>query len=745
MRTASLFLVLATVATANALDAQAPIRGFPTASLAEQHRREAQLRAVPSPDSLRQRMLLLSEEPHEAGTDRSRKVAELILARFKSFGLDARIEQFEALMPRPLERRLELIAPERYVATLKEPALPQDKDSGDANQLPTFNAYSPDGDVTGEVVFVNYGIPDDYRVLDSLGISVRGKIVIAKYGRSWRGIKPKVAAERGAIACIIYSDPRDDGYFAGDVFPKGPMRPPFGVQRGSVMDMPTYPGDPLSPGWGSEPGSRRLSLSEARTLERIPVLPISYQDAEPILRNLAGPVVPDAWKGALPITYHFGPGPARVHLTLKFDWQTRPLYNVVARVPGALEPDQWIVYGNHHDAWVNGAEDPISGMVALEETARSVGALLKTGWRPARTLVFVGWDGEEWGLLGSTEWAEKHRDVLKNNAVLYLNSDTNNRGFIFAAGSHSLQTFVTEVARDVRDPKTGKSVLDVWLDRRRAGMPMQSVPVAPRTDSTRPAVRPQIEAGVTLARPDTAFKLDALGSGSDYTAFLDHLGLTSLHVSYGGEANAGIYHSIYDSFDFYRRFMDTTFVYGVTEAQTTGTLMLRLADAVVLPFEFGNVARTYRTYVDEIEKEAQKKQEVKGLDLRNVRAALDRLQQASDSFDIVMQRAAAAPQNLRAARARALLTEVNRTLYRAEQALTHDAGLPDRPWFKHLIYAPGFYTGYGVKTMPGIREAVEDRPNLEVATREAARVAAAIDNYAAQVKKAADGLNGIVR
>ncbi len=722
------------------VQAQAPIRGFPASALSEQHRREQALRAVPSADSLRARMRLLSEQPHEAGTDRSRAVAEQILARFKSFGLDARIERFEALMPRPVLRQLELLSPESYSATLKEPGIAQDKDSHDADQLPTFNAYSPDGDVTGEVVFVNYGVPDDYRVLDSLGISVRGKIVIAKYGRSWRGIKPKVAAERGALATIIYSDPRDDGFFVGDVYPKGSMRPWSGVQRGSVMDMPTHPGDPLSPGWASEAGSRRLGISEARTLEPIPVLPISYEDALPILRNLGGPVVPEAWKGALPITYHHGPGPARVRLALKFDWQTRPLYNVIARVPGALEPDQWILYGNHHDAWVNGAEDPISGMVALEESARSVGALLKTGWRPARTLIFAAWDGEEWGLLGSTEWAEKYRDELRRNAVLYLNSDTNGRGFIFAAGSHSLQTFMTEVARDITDPKTGKSVLDVWLARRQAGLPMQSVPVVPKTDSAKAAPAPPDRA--TALRPDTLFNIDALGSGSDYTAFLDHVGMPALHVSYGGEGQAGIYHSIYDSYDFYRRFLDTTFVYGVAEAQTTSTLMLRLADATVLPFEFANVARTYRKYVVEIETEARKKEELKALDLAAVRTSLDRLEQAAQQFESTFTAVLRLPAD-RLRSARQELSEVNRMLFQAEQALTDEAGLPERPWFKHLLYAPGFYTGYGVKTMPGIREAVEDKPDLAIATRETARVAAAIEQYALRVTAASTRLRAL--
>ncbi|HET7321247.1 MAG TPA: M28 family peptidase, partial [Longimicrobiaceae bacterium] len=440
--TAALALVLG---ASPLLAQQAPIRGFPADALAEQAQREARARAIPNADTLRQQMLLLSERPHEAGTERSRAVAEAILARFRSYGLPAEIERFEALMPRPVSRTLELVGPERYTAVLKEPALPEDKDSDDANQLPTYNAYSADGDVTAELVYVNYGIPEDYEVLDSLGISVKGKIVIARYGHSWRGIKPKVAAEHGAVGCLIYSDPEDDGYYVDDVYPKGPMRPWQGVQRGSVMDMPTYPGDPLSPGWASEEGSRRLSMDEAKTLEPIPVLPISYGDALPLLRNLTGPVAPEDWRGALPITYHVGPGAAKVHLAVKFDWETRPLYDVIATIPGATMPDEWVVYGNHHDAWVNGAEDPIAGQVALDEAARALGTLMKSGWRPARTIVLAAWDGEEWGLLGSTEWAEKHADELKQKGVVYFNSDTNSRGWLGAAGSHSLEEFVREV------------------------------------------------------------------------------------------------------------------------------------------------------------------------------------------------------------------------------------------------------------------------------------------------------------
>lgn len=719
-----LFVVATCLAYTLPVAAQQSIRGFPAHTLQAQVQREERARAVPHADTLREQLRILSQEPHHAGSPGSRRVAEHLLARFRSYGLDARIETFEALLPFPVSRTLRMIAPDTFTASLAEPAIAEDRDSGDDGQLPTYNAFSPDGDVTGEVVYVNYGTPEDYAVLDSLGIEVRGRIVIARYGRSWRGIKPKVAAERGAIACIIYSDPRDDGYFVGDVYPEGPMRPWAGVQRGSVMDMPTYPGDPQSPGWASEPGARKIPREEVTTFSPIPVLPISYADALPLLRALRGPVVPESWRGALPITYHVGPGPARARLALSFDWSVRPVYNVVARIPGARWPDQWIVHGNHHDAWVNGAEDPISGMVALGETGRALGQLLRTGWRPARTIILAGWDAEEWGLIGSVEWAEKYAAELRQNAVAYLNSDSNNRGWLSAGGSHSLQTFVREVARDVQDPTREQSVLAALLERQAQTNPPASTPPGePPPDTS----------------ADARFTISALGSGSDYTAFLDHLGLASLNLSYGGEGQAGIYHSIYDSYDHYTRFMDTTFVYGVAESQTLTTAILRLADAPVLPFEFGAVARTYGRYLDEIESEAKKQQSTQSLDLSAVRSAVEAIAGASARFETALTAALQLDDATLRRRTREL-ADANRIVYQTERALTDRAGLEHREWFKHLIYAPGFYTGYGVKTMPGIREAVEDRPDAAVAQREAARVATALQQYAAEIAKAAEAL-----
>jgi N-acetylated-alpha-linked acidic dipeptidase len=691
----------------------AQVRGFPSSMLDAQRTREELVRSVPRRDTLRARLRLLTEEPHHAGFEGSRRVADLILERFRSFGLDAQLERFEALMPVPVSRRVEMIAPERYVARIEEPEIEEDKDSGDRGGLPSYNAYSPDGDVTGELVYVNYGTPEDYAVLDSLGVSVEGRIVIARYGRSWRGIKPKVAAEHGAIATLIYSDPRDDGFFVADVYPEGPMRSELGVQRGSVMDMPRYPGDPLSPGWASEEGARKLALDEVITFSPIPVFPLSYGDALPLLRNLEGAVVPDAWKGALPITYHIGPGPARVRIALEFDWRTRPVWNVIARIEGERWPDQAILFGNHHDAWVNGAEDPISGMIAVEEMARSLGELLETGWRPDRTIVIAGWDAEEWGLIGSVEWVEKHLPDLDAGGVVYINSDTNNRGWLNPQGSHSLELFVEQLARDIRDPDSGNSVLEARLERQRS-----------------------------QNADDTTFAIGALGSGSDYTAFLDHAGMAALHLAYGGGASAGIYHSKYDSFDHYTRFMDTTFAYGVAEAQTLATAALRLADAPVLPFEFTRVATTYRGYLEEIEKGAADNPMLETLDLANIRIALDQLDDAAAAWERAYDRVRGLSENDVSQRPEAF-AELNRVLYTTERRLSDPAGLPEREWFRHLIYAPGFYTGYGVKTMPGVREAVEDVPDLSVARAQSDRIAAALEAYAAQVRTAAQMLERI--
>ncbi len=656
------------------------MRGFLAKDISGEQNLEQKAQAVPDPARLRTYMDFISGEPHNAGSPRSKAVAEYILGTFKEWGLDAHIEEFEALMPYPTLRQVEILSPKPYACKLKEPVVPQDPNSGDAHQLPTFNAYAASGDVTGEVVYANFGVPEDYEWLDKQGISVKGKIVITRYGKSWRGIKPKVAAEHGAIACLIYSDPHEDGYFQEDVYPKGPMRPPEGVQRGSVVDMPLYPGDPLSPGWASEKGSKRLSMAEAKTLMKIPVLPLSYSDAQPILEQLTGPVVPQDWRGSLPITYHAGPGATRVHMKTDYDWTSKPLYDVIATIPGSEAPDEWVIAGNHHDAWVNGADDPVSGAAALMETARSMATLRKQGWKPKRTIKIALWDGEEFGLLGSTEWAEKHQDELKRKAVAYLNSDSNSRGWLHVSGSHTLEEFVTEVAGAVEQPGTAKNLADYSLHH------------PPPEDQDQPEP----------VKKDKTFTIGALGAGSDYVAFLDYLGVASMNEEFGGQTKSGIYHSVYDSIYWYTHFSDTTFVDGKALSEYTATALLRLADSSVLPFEFGHFANTVSGYVDEIRDEAKKSGQK--MDFSSLHKQLDLLKNDGAKYDALLD-IASRKESLDGSKLNAL----NDALVRSERVLTRPEGLPNREWYKHQIYAPGFYTGYGVKTLPGIREAVDSK------------------------------------
>jgi N-acetylated-alpha-linked acidic dipeptidase len=721
-RTFAVLSALFLFAPALATQAPAPIRGFTSHDSAAERQAEEKFRAVPKPENNREYMQTISDAPHHAGSPGSDKVAQYILGKEQSWGLDASIESFEALMPYPKERLVEMVAPEHVQLTLKEPPVAQDKDSTDPDGLPTFNAYSADGDVTAELVYVNFGTPEDYEQLDTLGVSVKGKIAIARYGKSWRGIKPKVAYEHGAVGCIIYSDPHEDGYFGGDVYPGGPYRPEQGVQRGSVMDMPIHPGDPLTPGVAAEPGVKRMDRSESKVILKIPVLPISYGDALPLLKNLKGPVAPEAWRGSLPITYHVGGGPAKVHMKLTFDWQNRPLHDVIVRIPGSEFPDEWIIYGNHHDAWVNGASDPTSGQVSLMETARAFGELLKTGWRPKRTIILASWDGEEWGLLGSTEWAEKHQQELATKAVVYINSDDTSKSWLNVSGSHSLQAFANDLMRDIKDPKrAGKTLFQAKLDH--------AVDEA-KTDAEKATLR---------RRHD--FPIAALGSGSDYTAFLDYLTVASMDFGFGGEAPGGVYHSTYDSFYWYTHFADTDFAYGAALSRTIGTAIMRLADADVLPFEFTATAKTLGGYADEITKLARDAKDTKeskdakelasALDFEPLRASIGKLQRAADAYGRAL-----AAWNAKGARLDpGKQAELNRLLYLSERAFKYDPGLPKREWFKHLAYAPGFYTGYGVKTLPGIREGIEqkawDEPKKYIPI-----VSAAIEKLAAQIDKA---------
>jgi len=690
-------------------------------------------------------MQLLSARPHHVGSAYDKQNAEWILAQYKQWGWDARIETFDVLFPTPKTRVLEMGS---FRAKLEEPEVRVDPTSNQKDeQLPTYNAYSPDGDVTAPLVYVNYGLAEDYEQLARYGISVKGAIVLARYGHSWRGIKPKLAAEHGAIGCIIYSDPADDGYVEDAVFPQGPMRPADGVQRGSILDMPLYPGDPLTPGIGATPGAVRLKREDALSLPKIPTLPISYADAQPLLAALQGPVAPEGWRGALPLTYRIGPSAAKVHLQLAFNWDLKPVHDVIATMRGSEEPDVWVLRGNHHDAWVNGAEDPISGQVAMLEEARALGELAKAGWKPNRTIIYMSWDGEEPSLLGSTEWAEQHDEELRKHAAIYINSDSNARGYLEAGGSHSLEPLVNQVARSIEDPETKGTVWQRWQAAELLfGGPQDRKEATGRSD----------------------LRIDALGSGSDYSAFLDHLGIASLSASYGGEDPDGIYHSIYDDFYWYTHFSDTTFVYGRAMAQTNGTLVLRMAQADLLPFDFLSLADTLHVYAGELKAlletqrgEAAERKAALELDaykltsdpkhpmiappgletppflnfapLDNALAVLDK---AATHYG--KARAVAAGKSIPAAS----LKTLNQELSQAERKLTTPSGLPRRPWMQHLIYAPGWYSGYSVKTLPGPRETIEARHYAD-ADAQIVLVAHAIEDEAHYVEHLAAELDAL--
>ena len=730
------------------------LSGFSAESSRAERQWEEKFKAIPNPQLMRDYMQHLSARPHNVGTAYDKENAEWLLAKFKEFGLDAHIETFDILFPTPKERAVELVEGGRkFAAKLQEPAVAQDPTSNQQNeQLPTYNAYSIDGDVTAPLVFVNYGIPEDYEQLARLGVSVNGAIVIAKYGHSWRGIKPKVAAEHGAVGCLIYSDPNEDGFKQGETFPAGAWRPRDGVQRGSVADDPIYPGDPLTPGVGATKDAKRLDLKDVPVITKIPVLPISYGDAEPLLAALTGQIAPRPWRGGLGMTYRIGPGPAKVHLKVKSNWDLKTIYDVIGKIPGTANPDQWVIRGNHHDAWVNGAEDPISGLISVMEEARAMGELVKQGWKPKRTIIFCAWDAEEPGLIGSTEFAEQHADELKQHAVVYLNSDVNARGFFGAEGSHTLEKFINDVARDVQDPETK---LSVW---KRAQLRLIG--------------RPDDSSERQEARSRTDLRIGALGSGSDYGAFLQHDGVAALNLGFGGEDGGGIYHSIYDDFYWYTHFSDTEFVYGRALAQTAGTAILRLADADLLPFEFTDFADTMQTYVKELKTLAQKSRDeiiernreldegvftatadprVKSvpppreavppfLNFAPLDNATDAISRAAAEYRKALDKAVS---NGGAALASASLTEINQALMQSEQQLTLERGLPGRPWFKHFVDAPGQYTGYEAKTLPAVREPIEQKQWKDV-DGEIAVTARVLETEAAHIHSVAQKLDSIV-
>lgn len=727
-----LFTVLAVfcITLPNAF-AQSSIMGFNEEGSKAQLQLETDYDKLLKASNLDEWMKYLSAKPHHVGSPYDKEVVDFVAAQFKSWGYEVRIEKFNVLFPTPKLRLVEMIAPTTFKASLLEPPVEGDEYSEQTDEaLPGYNAFSIDGDVTANLVFVNYGIPADYEELERRGISVKGKIVIAKYAGSWRGIKPKLAAEKGAIGCLIYSDPEDDGYYQGDVYPKGAFKNEYGIQRGSVMDMPMAPGDPLTPGYGSTDDAKRIPLSEAKTLTKIPVLPISYHDAKPLLEALEGPVAPSSWRGALPITYHIGPGPAKVHLKIEFNWEQRPAYNVIATMKGSTFPDEWVIRGNHHDAWVHGASDPISGLVALMEEARAVSILVKNGKKPKRTMMYCAWGAEEQGLLGSTEWVETHAKELKQKTVAYINTDGTGAGFLGAGGSHTLEKFFDQISKSVMDPQTNVTV----FERRNAVQ--------------------QVSGGA----PWSHYELGALGSGSDYSPFFQHLGIASFNMGFGGESSGGEYHTMYDSYKHYKRFKDPNFQYGVTLAKVAGRTSLRMANADVLPFEFSHFTKIVNGYKDEVTALADKlrkesnqhntmiekgmyalannpKENMKVPDAKAyvphfnfapLENALENLEKQSMAFSKATKSGVSNVKNKAA---------VNAILKDMERALTKEHGLPKRPWYKHHIYAPGFYTGYGVKTFPGVREAIEQGEFNEV-EQQINILASVINEFSSQIGQA---------
>jgi N-acetylated-alpha-linked acidic dipeptidase len=690
-------------------------------------------------------MKTMAAEPNHVGSPHDKANAEMVLAQFRDWGWDANIETFEVLYPTPTSETLELLGPEPFKATLTEPPVLGDETSARTKDaLPAYVAYQGDGDVTAPLVYVNYGMKDDYLQLERLGVSVKGKIVIARYGQGWRGLKPKLAQEHGAVGCIIFSDPRDDGYATEDAYPKGPARPANGVQRGSVADMTQYPGDPLTPGIGATAVAQRLPISEAPTILKIPVLPISHGDAQHFLAALGGRVVPPNWRGSLPITYHVGGDEgALVHMAVKSDWPLRTIYNVVAVMKGSTYPDQWIMRGNHHDGWVFGAADPMSGHIAMMGEAKAIGALAKTGWRPKRTLVYLSWDAEEPMLLGSTEWAETHAAELKEKALVYVNTDGSGRGFLNVQGSHSLQHLVNRIAADVTDPETGVSVAA------RVRARMQVAGTAPGANE---AARDNAKIAADAAHD---LPIGALGSGSDYSTFLQHLGIAALNVGFGGEGQVGgVYHSAYDTYEYYSRFGDPGFAYAPVLAKTVGRVVLRMADADVPLARYGDFAETVSRYLDQVKKLADTRREaaetqakllaanayhlnddptktsgpptalkrVPHFNMAPLENAVDHLKRSAKAYDTALAAKGAGQSNANKAK----LIELAR---QTEQSLVVDVGLPGRDWYKHLIYAPGRYTGYDPKTLPGVREAIEEERWADV-DRYAALTGAALDAYA---------------
>ncbi|HUE86912.1 MAG TPA: M28 family metallopeptidase [Vicinamibacterales bacterium] len=701
-------VVLIVLLVARGMGAQAPAdagsAGFSASSRSAQTAAEKVLLDTVTPDNARRWLAALTEDPHVAGTPAEKKVADYVLARFKEFGLETEMVRYDVFLNHPKHVSLRITSPVQEELQLREDqpldestrrSLAQAPGGTSATPImfPAFHGYGASGKAEGEIVYVNYGTPADYTRLSGMDISVEGKIALVRYGSVFRGLKVKEAQDRGALGVLIYSDPADDGYMKGDVYPDGPMRPANAIQRGSVLFLSHVPGDPSTPGWPSTAGAKRLTRDQMTNVPKIPSLPIAYPEAEKILRRLGGPRVPDAWQGGLPFAYHVGPGAVRVAMDVQMDEGLKPIFNVIARIRGSVEPEKLVIAGNHRDAWNHGAVDPNSGTAAQIELARGLAAAMKTGWRPRRTILLASWDAEEFGLVGSTEWAEEHAADLQKNAVAYLNCDSAATGpNLGMSGTPSLLALAMGAARDVPDPKTGESVGAGWESRQRSTWAQQTP--------------------VDLdARQDATFfpRLSPLGSGSDYTVFIDHLGIPSVDFSFSG--SYGVYHSAYDTFEWMDKYGDPGFLYHAAAAKLWGVMAMRLAGADVVPLRFATYARDLQVDFDNLRRDAIRRARTPAApgakppitpDFADVLTALQELAAAGESAD----RAAASALSSGDA---AAMRRANDVLLQVERAFLDPQGLPNRPWFRHLLIAPGLTTGYAAWPFPALQEAVENR------------------------------------
>ena len=673
------------------------ISGF--RDVAREQEIEKKFIAVPDPKLAEEHLRILTQAPHVAGSSEDKATAEYVAGKFRDAGLDTAIVEYKVWFNYPSEINVDMTAP----AGVEMHGPHREHVDGDPFQddprvVTPYNAMSPSGDAEADVVYANYGTPDDFDKLKQMNVDVRGKIVIVRYGQNFRGVKAFVAQERGAAGVIIYSDPKDDGYYRGDAYPKGPWRPASGVQRGSIGFMFQFPGDPTTPGVAATPtlpDSRRISPSESTQMPKIPVTPISYADAEPILENLSGPDSPRDWQGALPFTYHVGPGPAKVKMHLKQDYQFRTIWDVIGKVPGTSSPDEWVVAGNHRDAWVYGAVDPNSGTAAMLETVHGVGELLKSGWKPKRTIVFASWDAEEEGLMGSTEWGEEHAPDLAN-AAAYFNMDVGVSGKKFGASAEpTLKEFIREISKSVPSPQGG-TVYDEWKRSMR-----------PKED-----FRPGENSRTPAAEVSGDVPVGDLGSGSDYSVFLQHLGVPSTDI--GSTGPYGVYHSAFDNFAWFKKFGDPDFLYEQQMARVYGLEALRMADADVLPYDYEDYGKEILVYLDAVKAKARDKFGDKAPDFSAAFSSARHLEEAGARILQKQRKIPAAPDRL------------NATLRQAERALLIPEGLPNRPWFRHSIYAPGQYTGYAAVVIPGVSEAI-DRGDLHSTEQQIAALAAALN------------------